>query len=164
MLLYDEVFQVDGGVLYHFQRSFLIKNFLKSTVISYVSYHFVLEFDKFESLDLKFSHHMPNSLICSRGRSAAVCSGCCLHCGSNARLKAQHYCVPSLQWKCEKCDCVHYDVICMPGVLERVWSRGSLFNSCCLSVVSVERYLSVYLSIYLSFVNCWRGNDKLSLH
>lgn len=50
--------------------------------------------------------------------------GRCFPCGSNARLKARHYAVPSPQWKCEKCDCGHYNVIHMLGILGCMWSRG----------------------------------------
>lgn len=47
----------------------------------------------------------------------------CLPLDANAQLKAWHYGVPSPQWKCEKCDCGHYNVIHMLGILGCMWSR-----------------------------------------
>lgn len=49
----------------------------------------------------------------------------CFACWSNAQRKAWHYGVPSPQWKCEKCDCGHYNVIHMLGILGCMWSRGT---------------------------------------
>ena len=68
-------------------------------------------------------------------------------CVFNAQLNAGHYCVPSPQSKCGKCDCLHSNVIQMFSILrtyvmyeQSVESRSG-FRSCCLSLTRPEKVL-----------------------
>lgn len=47
-------------------------------------------------------------------------------CVFNAQLNAGHYCVPSPQSKCGKCDCLHSNVIQMFSILGRMWCTSTL--------------------------------------
>lgn len=54
--------------------------------------------------------------------SLTLSSGCCCCLfGFNAQLNAQHYCHPSPQSKCEKCDWVHLNVIHILVILGPMW-------------------------------------------